>query len=128
MFPSVNKSSERIVKWPAKPLRSSLGSEINFCYLSLLLCSSAPLFSPVLTDSSCLSFCLPNEAFACHVNIFFILQNYQSNVMSKRWVTFIGEKMYTDPLTQKNYKLHVLLSWHCMLYAAWQASMELKKN
>lgn len=100
-----NVSISKQVKWKnckmaSKPLRSSLGSEIKFCYLSLLLCSSAPLLSPVLTDCSCLCFCLPNEAFACRVTIFFVLQVYQSNVMSKCWVTLSpGEKTCTDPLT-----------------------------
>lgn len=53
----------------------------------------------MLTDYSCLCFCLPNEAFACHATVLFTLQVYQGNVMSKYWVTFSpGEKMYTESI------------------------------
>lgn len=100
-----NISISKQVKWEnckmaSKKPQSSLANEIKFWYLSPLFCSSALLLSPVLTDYSCPCFCPQNEAFACHGTILFILQVYQSNVMSKCWVRFSpGGKTYIDPLT-----------------------------
>lgn len=56
----------------SKELQSSMANEIKFWYLSLLFCS-APVLSPVLTDYSCLYFCLPHESFACYSTILFVL-------------------------------------------------------
>lgn len=100
-----NISISKQVKWEnckmaSKKPQSSPANEIKFWYLSLLFCSSAPLLSPVLTDYSCLCFCLHNEAFACYATILFILQVYQSNVTSKCRVSFSPRgKTYVDPLT-----------------------------
>lgn len=100
-----NISISKQVKWEnckmaSKKPHSSLGNGVRFWYLSLVFCSSAPLPSPVLTDYSCLCFCLLKKASACYATLLFILQVYQSNDMSKCLVRFSpGGETYIDPLT-----------------------------
>lgn len=100
-----NISISKQVKWEnckmaSKELQYSLANEIKFWYLSLLFCSSVPVLSPVLTDYSCLSFCLSNESFACNSTVHFMLHVYQSSITSECWVRFSpGCKTWTFLLT-----------------------------
>lgn len=110
-----NISISKQVKWEnckmaSKEPQSSLANEIKFWSLSLLFCSSVPVLSPVLTDYSCLSFCLCNESFACYSTILFTLHVYQSNVcLNVGSDSYLGAKLaHFYWLHQKNDKLHEL--------------------
>lgn len=100
-FPSVNKSSERIVKWPAKSfsllwlMKSNSGT---YHYYSVL----QPLFFHLCWQTTVVYFCLPHEPFACYSTILFVLCMF-IKAMSRLNVgsdSHLGEKL-------------AQIHWHC---------------